>query len=84
MVGGFKSVTAANLMHVLFITVGMTIAMLVMVNSKEVGGLVHYSEGRSYESVVVQIWICLYDKNRSYNNYRIHIMYFMTFLLDRK
>lgn len=37
-VGGFKSVTAANLMHVLFITVGMTIAMLVMVNSKEVGG----------------------------------------------
>lgn len=38
MVGGFKSVTAANLMHVLFITVGMTIAMLVMVNSKEVGG----------------------------------------------
>ena len=38
MVGGFKSVTAANLMHVLFITVGMTIAMRVMVNSKEVGG----------------------------------------------
>lgn len=38
MVGGFKSVTAADLMHVLFITVGMTIAMLVMVNSKEVGG----------------------------------------------
>ena len=38
MVGGCKSVTAANLMHVLFITVGMTIAMLVMVNSKEVGG----------------------------------------------
>ena len=38
MVGGFKSVTAANLKHVLFITVGMTIAMLVMVNSKEVGG----------------------------------------------
>lgn len=38
MVGGFKSVTAANLMHVLFITVGMTIAMFIMVNNKEVGG----------------------------------------------
>lgn len=38
MVGGFKSVTAANIMHVLFITVGMTIAMFIMVNSKEVGG----------------------------------------------
>jgi len=39
MVGGFQSVAAANLMHVLFITVGMTIAMVVMVNSREVGGL---------------------------------------------
>ncbi len=38
MVGGFKSVTAANLMHVLFITVGMTIAMFIMVNNREVGG----------------------------------------------
>lgn len=38
MFGGFKSVTAANLMHVLFITVGMTIAMFIMVNNKEVGG----------------------------------------------
>lgn len=38
MVGGFKSVTAANLMHVLFITVGMTIAMFIMVNNSNVGG----------------------------------------------
>ncbi len=38
MFGGFKSVTAANLMHVLFITIGMTIAMFIMVNNKEVGG----------------------------------------------
>lgn len=38
MVGGFKSVTAANLMHVIFITVGMTIAMFIMVNNREVGG----------------------------------------------
>lgn len=38
MFGGFKSVTATNLMHVLFITVGMTIAMFVMVNNPEVGG----------------------------------------------
>lgn len=38
MVGGFKSVTAANLMHVLFITVGMSIAMIIMVNNKNVGG----------------------------------------------
>lgn len=38
MIGGFSSVTAANMMHVVFITVGMTIAMLIMVNSKDVGG----------------------------------------------
>jgi len=38
MVGGFASVAAANLMHVLFITVGMTIAMFVMVGSDAVGG----------------------------------------------
>lgn len=38
MVGGYKSVTAANLMHVLFITVGMGIAMFIMVNNKDVGG----------------------------------------------
>ncbi|MBR8748512.1 Sodium/glucose cotransporter [Fusobacterium sp. DD29] len=38
MIGGFKSVTAANLMHVLFITVGMTVAMFIMVNSDKVGG----------------------------------------------
>lgn len=38
MVGGFKSVTAANLMHVLFITVGMTIAMFIMVSNPAVGG----------------------------------------------
>lgn len=38
MVGGFKSVTAANMMHVLFITVGMTIAMFIIVNNSAVGG----------------------------------------------
>lgn len=38
MVGGFKSVTAANLMHVLFITVGMTIAMFIMLGNPQVGG----------------------------------------------
>ena len=38
MVGGFKSVTAANMMHVLFITIGMTIAMFIMVNNSAVGG----------------------------------------------
>ncbi len=38
MVGGFQSVAAANLMHVFFITIGMTIAMFVMVNSGAVGG----------------------------------------------
>lgn len=38
MVGGFKSVTAANIMHVLFITIGMTIAMFIMVNNEQIGG----------------------------------------------
>ncbi len=38
MVGGFKSVTSANLMHVIFITLGMTIAMLIMVNHEKIGG----------------------------------------------
>lgn len=39
MVGGFKSVTAANMMHVLFITIGMTIAMVIMVGNPAVGGI---------------------------------------------
>lgn len=38
MVGGFASVAAANMMHVGFITIGMTIAMIFMVNSDTVGG----------------------------------------------
>lgn len=38
MVGGYKSVTAANIMHVLFITVGMTIAMFIIVGNSAVGG----------------------------------------------
>ncbi len=38
MVGGFASVAAANMMHVLFITIGMSIAMLIMVNNPDVGG----------------------------------------------
>ncbi|RGZ00096.1 sodium:solute symporter family protein [Clostridium sp. AM58-1XD] len=38
MVGGFKSVTAANLMHVFFITVGMTIALFIMLGNPQVGG----------------------------------------------
>ena len=38
MVGGFTSVTAANMMHVIFITVGMAIAMLIMVFNPQVGG----------------------------------------------
>ncbi|MGN9165023.1 sodium:solute symporter family protein [Tissierellaceae bacterium HCP3S3_D8] len=38
MVGGFTSVTSTNIMHVLFITLGMTIAMFVVVNNNAVGG----------------------------------------------
>ncbi|WP_035377638.1 sodium:solute symporter family protein [Fervidicella metallireducens] len=38
MVGGFTSVTATNIMHVLFITLGMAIAMLIIVNNSAVGG----------------------------------------------
>lgn len=38
MIGGFASVTATNIMHVLFITVGMTIAMFIVVNNSAVGG----------------------------------------------
>lgn len=38
MVGGFASVAAANMMHVGFITIGMTIAMIIMANSPVVGG----------------------------------------------
>ncbi|MDO5725141.1 MAG: sodium:solute symporter family protein [Tissierellia bacterium] len=36
--GGFSSVAAANMMHVFFITVGMTIAMFIMVNNPKIGG----------------------------------------------
>lgn len=38
MIGGFASVAAANMMHVLFITVGMTIAMVIVVMNPAVGG----------------------------------------------
>ncbi len=38
MIGGFASVTAANMMHVLFITVGMTVALFIMVGNSAVGG----------------------------------------------
>lgn len=38
MIGGFASVAAANMMHVSFITVGMTIVMFIIVRSPEVGG----------------------------------------------
>lgn len=38
MIGGYKSVTAVNIMHVFFITVGMAIAMLIVVNNSAVGG----------------------------------------------
>ena len=38
MVGGFTSVTATNVMHVLFITIGMTVTMFIVVNNSEVGG----------------------------------------------
>jgi len=38
MIGGFASVAAANMMHVLFITVGMTIAMFIVVSNPAVGG----------------------------------------------
>ena len=38
MIGGFASVTAANMMHVLFITVGMTIALFIMVSNPAIGG----------------------------------------------
>lgn len=38
MVGGYKSVTAVNMLHVLFITIGLAVAMVIMVNSSAVGG----------------------------------------------
>ncbi|SHH17028.1 solute:Na+ symporter, SSS family [Anaerosphaera aminiphila DSM 21120] len=38
MIGGFASVTAANMMHVAFITIGMTIALFIMVSNTAIGG----------------------------------------------
>ena len=38
MVGGFASVAAANMMHVLFITIGMAVAMFIMAENPAVGG----------------------------------------------
>lgn len=38
MIGGFQSVAAANLMHVIVITVGMAAAMFVMLGNQQVGG----------------------------------------------
>lgn len=39
MIGGFASVASANMMHVLFITVGMSIAMFIMSTNPAIGGL---------------------------------------------
>lgn len=38
MIGGFASVASANMMHVFFITVGMTVALFVMVKNEAIGG----------------------------------------------
>lgn len=38
MIGGFASVAAANMMHVSFITIGMTVVMFLIVNNPVVGG----------------------------------------------
>lgn len=45
MVGGFASVAAANMMHVCFITIGMSVAMIFMVSNPLVGGF-----GKLFES----------------------------------
>ncbi|WP_303970295.1 sodium:solute symporter family protein [Faecalicoccus pleomorphus] len=53
MIGGFKSVAAANMMHVLFITVGMTIAMFIIVNNPAVGGFgALFERGKEVSSMV--------------------------------
>lgn len=39
MIGGFASVASANMMHVSFITIGMTIAMFIMSGHSDIGGL---------------------------------------------
>lgn len=39
MVGGFSSVTAANMMHVFFITIGMTFALIIILSNDAIGGL---------------------------------------------
>lgn len=53
MIGGFKSVAAANMMHVLFITVGMTIAMFIIVNNPAVGGFdALFERGKEVSSIV--------------------------------
>lgn len=39
MIGGFASVASANMMHVLFITIGMTVAMFIMAGNPAIGGL---------------------------------------------
>lgn len=38
MIGGFRAITAVNFMHVFFITIGMGVGMLFMVNNDAVGG----------------------------------------------
>ena len=51
MIGGFKSVAAANIMHVFFITIGMAVAMLIIVNNDAVGGFsALFDKARSMQS----------------------------------
>lgn len=39
MIGGFASVASANMMHVFFITVGMTVALFIMLGNPQIGGV---------------------------------------------
>jgi len=50
MLGGYKSVVAANMLHIIFIIFGMAIAMLIMVNNPAIGGFGALFERANYMS----------------------------------
>lgn len=81
MFGGFKSVTAANLMHVFFITIGMTIAMFVMVNNENVGGFTNLFEKAKLMTDMngTNMDILSFTKIGATTIFGYIAMYFMTF-----
>lgn len=78
--GGLASVAAANIMHVFFITVGMTISMFIIVNNDVVGGFANlFEKARAMSNVNPDLNLISMTKIGIPTILGYIAMYFMTF-----